>query len=248
MAVENIVANLATIPSYGMIAAAINTTVTEILFFLSLAGPRTAGDPGLDWLRLFGGPLLAGAVAAALMLALREHFPVAVVVGTAGYLVTIGAFEHFFTPGRRRRRPLLAAKGGSGCLISAAGRRSSRAAPGVSASRSPASSPTSGARVAILARSSDQLEPAPAETGRAGVARGRARTRVGGLGARTDPRRAGPGRFAGEQRGGTLRDRSARRRRPGPVVGRPGDERARLVPSASVPSCPRCSSAIAGGS
>ena len=98
MAVENIAANLATIPSYGMIAAAINTTVTEILLFLSLAVLVQRVTHGLDWLRLFGGPVLAGAVAAALMLALREHFPVAVVVGTAGYLVTIGAFEHFFYP------------------------------------------------------------------------------------------------------------------------------------------------------
>lgn len=98
MAVENIAANLATIPSYGMIAAAINTTVTEILLFLSLAVLVQRVTHGLDWLRLLGGPVLAGAVAAALMLALREHFPVAVVVGTVGYLVTIGAFEHFFYP------------------------------------------------------------------------------------------------------------------------------------------------------
>ena len=98
MAVENIAANLATIPSYGMIAAAVNTTVTEILLFLSLAVLVQRVTHGLDWLRLLGGPVLAGAVAAALMLALRDHFPVAVVVGTVGYFVTLGAFEWFVYP------------------------------------------------------------------------------------------------------------------------------------------------------
>jgi O-antigen/teichoic acid export membrane protein len=98
MAVENVVANLATIPSYGMMAAAVNTTVTEILLFLSLAFLVQRVTHGLDWLRLLGGPVLAGAVAGALMLALRDHFPVAVVAGMAGYLVTLGAFEHFVYP------------------------------------------------------------------------------------------------------------------------------------------------------
>lgn len=98
MAVENIVANFATIPSYGMTAAAINTTVTEVLLFLSLAVLVQRVTHGLDWQRLLGGPVLAGAVAAALMLALRDHFPVAVILGAAGYLVTLGAFEHFVYP------------------------------------------------------------------------------------------------------------------------------------------------------
>ena len=75
MAVENIAANLATIPSYGMIAAAVNTTVTEILLFLSLAVLVQRVTHGLDWLRLLGGPLLAGAVAAALMLRPARPFP-----------------------------------------------------------------------------------------------------------------------------------------------------------------------------
>ena len=88
----------ATIPSYGMIAAAINTTVTEILLFLSLAVLVQRVTHGLDWLRLLGGPVLAGAVAAALMLALREHFPVAVVVGTAGYLGSSKPSSTFSTP------------------------------------------------------------------------------------------------------------------------------------------------------
>jgi O-antigen/teichoic acid export membrane protein len=98
MAVENVVANLATIPTYGMMAAAVNTTVTEVLLFLSMAVLAQRLTGGLDWLRLLGGPVLAGAVAGALMLALRESFPVAVVVGMVGYLLTLGLFERFAYP------------------------------------------------------------------------------------------------------------------------------------------------------
>lgn len=98
MAVENVVANFATIPTYGMMAAAVNTTVTEVLLFLSMAVLAQRLTGGLDWLRLLGGPVLAGAVAGALMLALRESFPVAVVVGMVGYLLTLGLFERFAYP------------------------------------------------------------------------------------------------------------------------------------------------------
>lgn len=98
MALENIVANFATIPSYGMTAAAVNTTVTELLLFLAMAVLAARLVVGLDWARMLGGPLLAGAVAAGLMLALRGSFAAAVAAGTIGYLVALGGFERLAYP------------------------------------------------------------------------------------------------------------------------------------------------------
>jgi O-antigen/teichoic acid export membrane protein len=98
VAVENIVANLATIPDYGMMAAAVNTTLTEVLLFLSMAAMVSQLTGGLDWLRLLGGPVLAGAVAGALMLVLRDSFAAAVMAGAVGYVVVLGAFERFAYP------------------------------------------------------------------------------------------------------------------------------------------------------
>jgi O-antigen/teichoic acid export membrane protein len=98
MAVENVAANFATIPSYGMSAAAVNTTVTEVLLFLAFAtmAQRLAG--GLDWLRMLGGTLVAGAVEAALMLALRDSFAAALAAGLVGYVVALAAFERLAYP------------------------------------------------------------------------------------------------------------------------------------------------------
>jgi O-antigen/teichoic acid export membrane protein len=98
MAIENIAANFATIPPYGMTAAAVNTTVTEVLLFLALAALARELVGGLDWLRLLSGTLLAGAVAAGLMLALRGSFSAAVVAGLAGYLVVLAGFERLAYP------------------------------------------------------------------------------------------------------------------------------------------------------
>jgi O-antigen/teichoic acid export membrane protein len=98
MAVENVAANFATIPSYGMTAAAVNTTVTEVLLFLALAalGQQLVG--GLDWVRLSGGPLVAGAVAAALMVGLRGSFAAALATGLVGYVVALAIFERLAYP------------------------------------------------------------------------------------------------------------------------------------------------------
>ena len=98
MAVENVAANFATIPSFGMTAAAVNTSVTEVLLFLALAtlAWRLAG--GLDWTRMLGGTLVAGAVSAALMLALRGSFAAGAVAGLAGYLIALAAFERIAYP------------------------------------------------------------------------------------------------------------------------------------------------------
>lgn len=98
MALENIAANFATIPSYGMTAAAVNTTVTEVLLFLAMALVAQRLVDGLDWARMLGGPLLAGAVAAGLMLALRGSFAAAVAAGAIGYLVALAGFERIAYP------------------------------------------------------------------------------------------------------------------------------------------------------
>lgn len=93
MAVENIVANFATIPSFGMTAAAVNTTVTEVLLFVALAIAVWRSIGGLSWPRALAGPLFAGAVAAGVMASLRGSFAAALVGGIATYLVALGAFE-----------------------------------------------------------------------------------------------------------------------------------------------------------
>jgi O-antigen/teichoic acid export membrane protein len=98
MALENIVANFATIPTYGMTAAAVNTTVTEVLLFLAMAVLARRLVGGLDWARMLGGPSLAGAVAAGLMLVLRGSFAAALVAGAIGYLVALGGFERVAYP------------------------------------------------------------------------------------------------------------------------------------------------------
>jgi O-antigen/teichoic acid export membrane protein len=98
MAVENVAANFATIPPYGMTAAAVNTSVTEVLLFLALATLAQRLVGGLDWRRMLGGTLVAGAAAAALMLALRSSFAVAAIAGLVGYLVALAAFERVAYP------------------------------------------------------------------------------------------------------------------------------------------------------
>jgi O-antigen/teichoic acid export membrane protein len=98
MAIENVAANFATIPPYGMTAAAVNTSVTEVLLFLALATLAQRLVGGLDWRRMLGGTLVAGAAAAALMLALRSSFAAAAVAGLVGYLVALAAFERVAYP------------------------------------------------------------------------------------------------------------------------------------------------------
>ena len=98
MALENVAANFATIPFYGMTAAAVNTTVTEVLLFVGMSALARQLVGGLDWLRLLGGTLLAGAVAAGLMLALRSSFGAAAAAGLIGYLVVLAGFERLAYP------------------------------------------------------------------------------------------------------------------------------------------------------
>jgi O-antigen/teichoic acid export membrane protein len=98
MAVENVAANFATIPAWGMTAAAVNTTATEVLLFLALAAMAQGLVGGLDWLRMLGGTLVAGGVSAALMISLQSSFAAALVVGPVGYFAALAAFERLVYP------------------------------------------------------------------------------------------------------------------------------------------------------
>jgi O-antigen/teichoic acid export membrane protein len=99
MAVENIVANFLTIPSYGMTAAAVNTTVTEALLFVGIAVVAMHFTGRVAWVRILAGPLLAAAVAAGLMAVLRDSsLALAAVAGLAGYVIVLAAFEWFAFP------------------------------------------------------------------------------------------------------------------------------------------------------
>lgn len=98
IAVENIAANFATIPRYGMLAAAINTTISEALLFMLMASLTVRLAHRLDWVRMLGGPLLAGAASGATMLVLDERFALAVVAGVVVYLAALGAFERVAYP------------------------------------------------------------------------------------------------------------------------------------------------------
>jgi O-antigen/teichoic acid export membrane protein len=99
MAAENMIANFATIPSFGMTAAAVNTTVTEVLLFfgMALVAQRVTGS--LAWVSILAGPLLAAAVAAGLMVALRgSSFALASLAGISGYALALAVFERLAFP------------------------------------------------------------------------------------------------------------------------------------------------------
>jgi O-antigen/teichoic acid export membrane protein len=99
LAVENLVANFATIPSYGMTAAAVNTTVTEVLLFLGMVFVTRGIAEQMAWKRILAGPLVAGAVAAGLMALLRgSSFALAVAAGIVGYAVALALFERIAFP------------------------------------------------------------------------------------------------------------------------------------------------------
>jgi O-antigen/teichoic acid export membrane protein len=99
MAAENIVANFATIPTYGMTAAAVNTTVTEVLLFLAMAFVAERFTGRVAWVRILAGPLLAGAAAAGAMTAARgSSLALAIAAGAVAYLAVLAAFEWFAFP------------------------------------------------------------------------------------------------------------------------------------------------------
>jgi O-antigen/teichoic acid export membrane protein len=98
VAVENVVANVIFIPIFSLHAAALNTSISELLLAIAFltAGRRVAGS--LDWRRVAAGPVLAGVLAGGAMFALRAWLLPAVAVGTIVYVVVLAVWE-------RRRFP-----------------------------------------------------------------------------------------------------------------------------------------------
>jgi O-antigen/teichoic acid export membrane protein len=95
VAVENIAANFVLIPWLSLYGAALGTSVSTVLVaggFLAFAGQR------LDYARILGGPVLASAIAACVMVLLRESFPAAVVSAAVVYVGVLVLFERRLFP------------------------------------------------------------------------------------------------------------------------------------------------------
>ena len=95
VAVENIAANFVLIPWLSLYGAALGTSISTVLVaggFLAFAGQR------LDYARILGGPVLASAIAACVMVLLRESFPAAVVSAVVVYVGVLVLFERRLFP------------------------------------------------------------------------------------------------------------------------------------------------------
>jgi O-antigen/teichoic acid export membrane protein len=114
VAFQNIAANFILIPWLSLNGAALGTSVSEALVTVPLLVYGARACEGFHWLRVFGGPLVAGA-ACAVAMGLLVHSPVAaVLLGGLAYLAVFGAFEHRIFPddvrgalSLLRRRPAL---------------------------------------------------------------------------------------------------------------------------------------------
>jgi stage V sporulation protein B len=98
VAAQNLVGNLILVPLFSLEGAAVETSITQLLLaiaFVTLAS-RTVG--GLDWFRILAGPAIAGATAAAMMLALSHLFPAAIATAAAAYVLTLLVFERLAYP------------------------------------------------------------------------------------------------------------------------------------------------------
>jgi O-antigen/teichoic acid export membrane protein len=93
VALENVVANVIFIPLFSLNAAALNTSISELLLAISLAWFARRLTGGLDALRIAAGPAIAGGLAAVTMLLLRNQLGLAVPAGAAVYLVVLVAWE-----------------------------------------------------------------------------------------------------------------------------------------------------------
>jgi len=95
VAVENIAANLVLIPWLSLYGAALGTSISTILVavgFLAFARQR------VDYARVLGGPVLASATAACVMLLLRENFAAAVIASAIVYVGVLVLFERRLFP------------------------------------------------------------------------------------------------------------------------------------------------------
>jgi O-antigen/teichoic acid export membrane protein len=97
-AVENIALNLWLIPEFSLLGAAAGTSISELLVAGALI--YLAGDlhGRLHIRRMLAGPVLASAMAGALMFLLRHKLAVAVPVGVAAYFLTLLSYERIAFP------------------------------------------------------------------------------------------------------------------------------------------------------
>jgi O-antigen/teichoic acid export membrane protein len=98
IALVNIAANLALIPVYSLNAAALNTTLSEVLLLVLMAAFLWRDGFVLDWMRIAGGPLVAALPAAAVMFALRGHLAAAVASGLVVFGAALAGAEQWFYP------------------------------------------------------------------------------------------------------------------------------------------------------
>lgn len=98
VALENVLANLVLIPWLSLEGAALGTSISQLLVAVALMTAARAAVGRFDWLRALAGPVLAGSLAAAAMLLLRDSLALAVPLGALTYLATLAAFERTVFP------------------------------------------------------------------------------------------------------------------------------------------------------
>jgi O-antigen/teichoic acid export membrane protein len=93
VAAENIAANLVLIPFLSLKAAALNTSVSELLLVISMLVLARPLAGAVDWRRVATGPVLAAGLAGAVMVALRHQLALAIPVGALLYLAALTTWE-----------------------------------------------------------------------------------------------------------------------------------------------------------
>jgi O-antigen/teichoic acid export membrane protein len=97
VAAENVLLNFVLIPSFSLDGAALGTSISQLLVAIGLlAFARPFGS--VAWKRVLAGPCVAGALAAAAMLALHDEFALAVAAGAIVYLGALVGFERAVFP------------------------------------------------------------------------------------------------------------------------------------------------------
>jgi len=98
LAVENIAANFVLIPWLSLNGAALNTTLTEVMLVVAVVGAASRLTGGIDWRRILSAPLVAGAVMAMVVLALRWEPALALAAGLTVYGLILVALERALYP------------------------------------------------------------------------------------------------------------------------------------------------------
>jgi O-antigen/teichoic acid export membrane protein len=96
--VINIVLNVALIPRWDETGAAAAMLVSEVAFLFVVVPMAARAVGGVRWLPTITGPLVAGAVMIALLFLLDGIPLVAVVVGSAAYLLVLLLVERLVAP------------------------------------------------------------------------------------------------------------------------------------------------------